>query len=205
MEEKNLNGVLLTDLYNYDLNEAYEFVKKNTDYLKEIKKTEVKQIEFSYYKDIVILMNNGELFINNKLEDNNIKRIFFQDGTKMYTISNRNVIKQIISKTMLGIYMNNSDYEYKKILIDWCSMAALTFEGTVRCITPPLNVGIDSNRFINVDDLVKTINSRTNDTEFVVKQNGKLYSLFILDQCNNQTDTFKEIIESDDIIIHPDI
>lgn len=54
-EKVEMFGVDVVKLYNYDLNKAYDIVKQNTDYLKDISKEEVKEIKFSYFKDIIIL------------------------------------------------------------------------------------------------------------------------------------------------------
>ena len=49
-----------------DIQEEYEVIEKYTDYLKDISKDEVKDIKVSCYNEIVILLNDGTLFVNGK-------------------------------------------------------------------------------------------------------------------------------------------
>ena len=73
-DEIKLFAIDIVELYDYDLNRAYKFIVDNTDYLNYISIKEVKEIKFSYYKDIIILLKNGKLFLNGEQKLYNIRK-----------------------------------------------------------------------------------------------------------------------------------
>ena len=58
-EKIKLFNVDINTVYGLNLEDAYEFVNNNTDYLKDISIDEVKEIKFSSYKDIIILLKRS--------------------------------------------------------------------------------------------------------------------------------------------------
>lgn len=171
----------LCDLYDYDINQSYELISKNTKYLENIAKNEIKDIMYSYDKKVLILLKNGTLFINGIVEKNNISNLWFSDATNIYGISSDNEIIPVIGiEQRISKYINNNNYKYKKVVYTVLAIAALTFEGTVRVITPCICVGILTERFSNVDDIsIMTNINDPSDEDIVVKQNGKYWALFV--------------------------
>ena len=57
-------GMKNNEVYSLSLEEAYDLVKTNTNYLDNTPIEEVKEIKFSFYNDIFILLKNGILRVN---------------------------------------------------------------------------------------------------------------------------------------------
>ena len=66
LEEDKLYGEPKWLLYDYDVDKSYKFISKNTGYLDNITRDEIKDIAYSYYNEIIILLKDGTLFINGK-------------------------------------------------------------------------------------------------------------------------------------------
>ena len=177
LEEDKLYGEPKWLLYDYDVDKSYKFISKNTGYLDNITRDEIKDIAYSYYNEIIILLKDGTLFINGDKKRTNISRIWFQDAIMIYGITFDNEIVLLTKyETTLSKYINNDNYKYKKIVTSTLSLAALTNDGNVRTITPPLNQGVLIDRFINVDDIEVIVNEDNElDEVIIVKQKDKYW------------------------------
>ena len=183
LEEDKLYGEPKWLLYDYDVDKSYKFISKNTGYLDNITRDEIKDIAYSYYNEIIILLKDGTLFINGDKKRTNISRIWFQDAIMIYGITFDNEIVLLTKyETTLSKYINNDNYKYKKIVTSTLSLAALTNDGNVRTITPPLNQGVLIDRFINVDDIEVIVNEDNElDEVIIVKQKDKYWPLLVED------------------------
>ncbi len=184
LEEDKLYGEPKWLLYDYDVDKSYKFISKNTGYLDNITRDEIKDIAYSYYNEIIILLKDGTLFINGDKKRTNISRIWFQDAIMIYGITFDNEIVLLTKyETTLSKYINNDNYKYKKIVTSTLSLAALTNDGNVRTITPPLNQGVLIDRFINVDDIEVIVNEDNElDEVIIVKQKDKYWPLLVEDK-----------------------
>ena len=86
-----------------DIQEEYEVIEKYTDYLKDISKDEVKDIKVSCYNEIVILLNDGTLFVNGKKKLDNIDMLHYINSHTICSISKDNIITAITKKGVSGI------------------------------------------------------------------------------------------------------
>ena len=116
-EEIKLFGENIERVYDYDLNTAYEFINKHTSYLKNIPIEKVKDIKFSCYKDIIILLTNGTLISNGEEIFNDIKTLGLSEGMYVFSISNDNIINSLTGNWKTTKLLNNNNYKYKKIVI----------------------------------------------------------------------------------------
>lgn len=169
-----LFGVDIVNLYNYDLDESYNFVKDNTDYLKYISIEEVKDINFSFYKDIIILMCDGTVTLNGKKTLNNIKTLAFMSGLSIFAISNDRVITCLTGNDELYSYINNDNYKYKKILVTPLVILGLTYDKDVRLYGTLCDKVVDYKLYFNVDDIGYV---EENDDIVIIKE-CKVFSLF---------------------------
>lgn len=173
-ERIELFGVDITSIYDYELADAYEFINKNTDYLKNVSVDELKEVTFSCYKDIVILLKNGKLLINGEGKLNNIKTLGFSGGMHVFSFSNNNVITCLIGNYENTEFINNNDYEYKKIIINRNGITALTYENNIRYFGMLIDNIIDYTKFYDVED----IGYIEGDDDIVVIKKDKIISLF---------------------------
>lgn len=177
-EKIELFGIDIVKLYDCNLDKSYNLVSNNTDYLNNISKDEVKEIRFSYYKDIIILLKDGEVIINGVKEVSNIVKLFFLNATDIFAISKDKMIIPLITQNALSTFINNNNYKYKKIITNTLSIVVLTYDNDIRAITPCLNVGIDYTRYNNVDD----IGYAPEDDEFVIFKENKIKPLFLFSE-----------------------
>ncbi len=175
LDSIQLYGVDITRLYNYDLEKAYTFVKENTDYLYNIYIDKVKNILFSVYKDIIILLNDGSLLLNGKKKLDNIKKIIFLSGLSIFAISNDNVIKCVTGNWESTKFLNANDYKYKKILYTPLVIVALNYDNDIRLYGTITDQAIDSKRLVSVDD----IGYVEDNNDIVIIKENKVYSLFL--------------------------
>lgn len=174
LADRKLFGVDIVRLYDYDVLKAYDFVKKNTNYLNNILLEDVKDIKFSAVSDIIILLNNGEVILNGNSKVSNINLLIFMSGVSIFGISNDNQIIPIVGSNYSYSFINNNNYKYKKIFITPLVIVALTLENDVRLYGTVCDGAIDYNRLIGVDDVGYV---EKND-DIVVIKDGKAYSLF---------------------------
>lgn len=195
-EEIKLFGENIERVYDYDLNTAYEFINKNTSYLKNIPIEKVKDIKFSCYKDIVILLTNGTLISNGEEIFNDIKTLGLSEGMYVFSISNDNIINSLTGNWKTTKLLNNNNYKYKKIVITKLGMAALTYENTVKFFGLVVDGLIDYENFCDVED----IGYVSNDDDIVVIKNGNVISLFNNDDYKKE-DVLLEGSNEDFIIV----
>ncbi len=175
-------GIEIVKLYNYDVNKAYDFVKRNTDYLDNISIDEVKEIMFSCNKDIIILLKNGILLVNEEEQFRNIKTLGFISGLSIFAISNDNAITCITRKCLETEFINNNNYSYKKIIITPLVIVALTYEKEVKLFGTLVDEVVDYNKYIDVED-IGYVEEYDN---IVVIKNGKVYSLLANHDYSNE-------------------
>ena len=172
--EVKLFGVDIVDLYYYNLDKAYNFVKDNTDYLVDISTDEVKDINFSATKDIIVLLRDGTVIINGKKNLNNIKTLAFMSGLSIFAISNDHVITCLTGEDGLNNFINNDNYKYKKIMVTPLVIVALTHERDIRLFGTLCDRAVDYQLYFNVDDIGYV---EEND-DIVIIKDGKVFSLF---------------------------
>ena len=63
MEDTDFFGVDIVDAYDLKTEELYKIIKENTKYLDKIKKEDIKDIKVTYYKEIVVLLKDGTVFL----------------------------------------------------------------------------------------------------------------------------------------------
>ena len=161
-----------------DIKEKYEVISKYTDYLKGISQDEVKDIAASCYGEIVILLNDGTLFVNDEKKLNNINMIQYINSHTIIAISNDNVVTCLTKKGVSGFnFLNNNNYKYKKIITTEFGVAALTHEGVVVYFGDVVSSVIDHSRFAEVDDI-----EYGNNGDIAIIKGGKKYSLFHSDE-----------------------
>ena len=172
--EVKLFGVDIVKLYNYNLDKAYNFVKDNTDYLIDVPIEEVKNINFSAYKDIIILLRDGTVILNGNKCLTNIKTLAFISGLSIFAISNDHVITSLTGEDGLYNFINNDNYKYRKIIVTPLVIVALTHEKDIRLFGTLCDRVMDYQLYFNVDDIGYV---EEND-DIVIIKDGKVFSLF---------------------------
>ena len=172
--EVKLFGVDIVKLYNYNLDKAYNFVKDNTDYLIDVPIEEVKNINFSAYKDIIILLRDGTVILNGNKCLTNIKTLAFISGLSIFAISNDHVITSLTGEDGLYNFINNDNYKYRKIIVTPLVIVALTHEKDIRLFGTLCDCVVDYQLYFNVDDIGYV---EEND-DIVIIKDGKVFSLF---------------------------
>lgn len=172
--EVKLFGVDIVKLYNYNLDKAYNFVKDNTDYLIDVPIEEVKDINFSAYKDIIILLRDGTVILNGNKCLTNIKTLAFISGLSIFAISNDHVITSLTGEDGLYNFINNDNYKYRKIIVTPLVIVALTHEKDIRLFGTLCDRVVDYQLYFNVDDIGYV---EEND-DIVIIKDGKVFSLF---------------------------
>lgn len=170
-----LFGIDIVEVYDYSLDKAYNLIKDNTDYLDNISINEVKEIKFSSYKDIIILLRNGILLVNGKVKLENIKTIWSLSGVSIFAFSYDNIITCLVGESEVTKFINNNNYKYKKIIITTLTMVALTYEKDIKVFKTLVDDVIDYNRYFDIDD----IGYVEENEDIVVIKNDKVYSLFV--------------------------
>lgn len=164
-------------IYSIDGIKRIFYIKKYTNGLNNINLKYVKQIETDYYNKVFVLLNNGNLYRDGDLIDNNICKIYMLDGMHLYKITEDNKIKPIYEDDIMDNidkYLNNEDYKYKKIISDSLYLVALTEEGTIKSIVlSGIPIGIIPENFVGVDDIfIKE------DKPYIIKQ-GKEIPVYV--------------------------
>ena len=197
LDSIQLYGVDITRLYNYDLEKAYNFVKDNTNYLDDLSLDKVKNISFSVYKDIIVLLEDGSLLFNGKKKLDNIKEVVFLSGLSIFAISHDKTIKCLTGDWDSVRFLNANDYKYKKILYSPLLIVAMTYDNNIKLYGTITDLAVDFERLTCVDDIgyVKENN------DIVVLKKNKIYSLFVE---NEYSDKIPDVVFSgkiDDIFI----
>ena len=103
-EKIELFGLDIVKAYELSLDEADTFIKSNTNYLNNIDLNSIKDIKFSCFKDIYVLLKDGNLYIDGEYVFNNIKSLGLWYGVNIFAITNENII--------ISISGNDSDTEF---------------------------------------------------------------------------------------------
>ncbi len=177
-----LFGVDISKLYNYDLTKAYEFVNDHTDYLRKYPLNSVKEIVFSVFRDIIILLQDGVVLFNGNRMIDNVKMLVFMSGVSIFAISNNNVITSITGGYASINFINNNNYEYKKIIVTPLLLIGLTYDGVVKIFGTLTDEPIDYNRLVGIDD----IGYVDEDDDLVVIKEDKVYSLLLQHDYSNE-------------------
>lgn len=172
-EVNELFGVPIEALFDYNLKQAYDFVKENADYLDDILINDVRDIQFSLYGNVIILLSNGDVILDGNNVLSNVKLLSFRNGYVILAISNDRIIRCLTSNIAHALFMNNYDSTYKKILVTPLVMVALTNDGDIKFYGDILDTTIDYHRFMNVEDIGYV--EKNND--IVVIKDGLPYSL----------------------------
>ena len=193
-----LFGINIDELYLPELEFAYELVSYNTDYLKNIPIEDVKDIQFSSHKDIIILLKSGVLLFNGEKQSQNIKALAFVDTLEIFSISNDKVVTCLTGKNdYKKSYINDNNYQYKKIIQDSVGIYLLTYENTVKFFGTFIKNVINYSNFYDVDD----IGFVKENYDIVVIKNGKVYSLFMEHDYSNEAPEVMVEGEFDEIVI----
>lgn len=181
-DEIKLFGIDIVELYDYDLNKVYEFIVNNTGYLNDISIEEVKEIQFSCYKDIIILLKTGDLLFNGEQKLNNIRTLGFMSGISIFAFTNDNIIIPLTKNWETTKFMNNKNYKYKKIIITPLVIVALTYENDIRLFGTLVDEIVDYKKYFDVDDIGYV---EENDDIVVLKENC-WYSLLSENEYSNK-------------------
>ena len=73
MEDTNFYGVDIVVAYDLKIEELYKIISENTKYLDNIKKEKIKDIKVTYYKEIVVLLKDGKVYLDGIEQYQNIK------------------------------------------------------------------------------------------------------------------------------------
>lgn len=196
-ESIKLFGIDIVKLYDYDVEKSYNLIKQNTDYLRNIPFEKVKEIRYSYDKDIIILLKNGIVLLNGKQILENVKTLAFVNALSIFAITRDKSVIPILLNNPVEEFMNNGNCKYKKIIITPLLLIALTYDGDVRirgCLT---EIIIDYTKYFDVDDIGYV---EEND-EIVVIKNDKVYSLFSGIDYSNEVPEVMVEGELNDIVI----
>ena len=196
MEDTDFFGVDIVDAYDLKSEELYKIIKENTKYLDKIKKEDIKDIKVTYYKEIVVLLKDGTVYLDGIEQYSNIKEIIFMSGVNIFGISNENQIVSITGSDNNTRFMSNNNYKYKKIFRNPLVIAALNHEKEVKIYGCMLDFAINYKNFYDVDDIAyiededdvvvlkkdKIIsllhNTEYYDVELVLEGKGKDYQIF---------------------------
>lgn len=155
-----------------------DYIKNNTNGLKNIEEKNVKQIETDFYNNVFVLTIDGKLYKNGDFIDKKIKEIHMFDGLHLYKVTNDNKIRPIDDNSIwdnIDTYLNNNDCSYKKILFSTMNIVALTNNGKIKeihqypaCIIPENYFDVEDIKIEEVDEL---------DVPFIYKK-GKFIKLY---------------------------
>lgn len=160
-----------------DEKERIDYIQNNTNALNYINLAEVKQIETDYYNKVYVLLNNGNIYIDNTYFVSDISSIYCVSGLNIYLITNDNrilPIKDVVYWDNLDFYLNNNYEKYKKILTHELFLTALTGEKKVIAVTKLIEHGTIPENFFDVDDILSI------DEEPYIIKNNKTIPLYAM-------------------------
>ncbi len=170
-------------LYGYNVKQSYDYLKDNTNYVDNINEDDIKEVCYSFNKDVFILLFDGTLYKNdNKILDN-INTLGFSCGVFVYAFSNDREIMYLLNNDETTMFINNNNCKYKKIIIDHLKIVGLTNDNTIRFIGTLIDEVIDYERFYNVDDIGYVEDS------IVIMKDNRVLGLF-----NNSEYEFDDVI-----------
>ena len=117
---------------------------------------EIIDYRIDFEDNIYILFDNGVLYKNDELYDVDIKNLFSLDIYRIYEITKENRINPIDEGYCYDIdyYLNNNNGSYKKIIVDYLYLIALTEEGRIIAVsTNPVGLGVVPENFVDVEDI----------------------------------------------------
>lgn len=129
--------------------------KKNLDYNSNDFE-EIISYRIDFEDNIYILFDNGVLYKNDELYDVGISNLFSLDIYRIYEITKENRINPINEDYCYDIdyYLNNNNCSYKKIIVDYLYLIALTKAGRIIAVsTTPVGLGIVPENFVNAEDV----------------------------------------------------
>lgn len=173
MEDTNFYGIDIVDAYDLKIEELYKIINENTKYLYNIKKEDIKNIKVTYYKEIIVLLKNGQVYLDGEELYNNIKEIIFMSGVNIFGISNYNQILSITGSDNNTRFMTNNNYKYKKIIYTPLVIVGLTYENEVKMYGCMLDFAINYKNFFEVDDIAYI----EDEDDVVVLKDNKIISL----------------------------
>lgn len=163
---------------NLDLQEQYDLVTKYSDYLKDIDFSQIKDMKVSCYDEFICLLVDGTLFVNGVKQHDNINMIHYIDNHSIIAIGNNNTITCVTKKNISGAeFLNNNNYEYKKIITNEFGIAALTYDGVVIYFGDLYSCVIDYSLYVDVDDIEDAGNG-----DITIIKNNKKHLLFHSDE-----------------------
>ena len=169
MLENKLFNKDICELYDMDVNDSYELVCNNTNQLVNISIDDVLDIKFSVNKDIIILLNDGNVIVNGEERYSNIKFLAFLSGLVIFAISNDNEIICIVGSDSNTRFMCNNNYKYKKIIITPLVIVALNNDREIKVFGTLVDCAIDYKNYFDVDDIFCT-----QEEVIVVKRDRKI-------------------------------
>ena len=173
MEDTNFFGVDIVEAYDLKIEELYKIISENTKYLDNIKKEKIKDIKVTYYKEIVVLLKDGKVYLDGIEQYQNIKELVFMSGVNIFGITNENQIIAITGSDNNTRFMSSNKYKYKKIFINPLVIVALNHEREVKIFGCMLDFAINYKNFFDVDDIAYI----EDEDDVVVLKNNKIISL----------------------------
>lgn len=160
---ESINNEILTEKEQY-----INYIKNNTNWLDNINIEDIKKVKQNeFYNTYIILLENGELYIEGICTDKNIKDIYLLGNGNMYKIKYSNEIypvKEFKNWDELDRYLYNDGQAYKKIIFNDNFIAGLTEKGKVIAIEFYDIFGVNLDYLVNVEDIL-------------TKDDGKLYGI----------------------------
>lgn len=196
-EVNELFGVPIETLYDYNLKQSYDFVKEHTNYLTDISINDVRDIQFSLYGNVIILLSNGDVLLDGKKVLSNIKLLSFRNGYVILAISNDRIIHCLTCNNDGINFIKNNENKYKKILVTPLSLVALTCENDIRFYGDLLDIVIDHRRFVSIED----IGYVEENNDIVVIKDGLPYSLLYEHDYSGEVPEVMVEGELDDVVI----
>jgi hypothetical protein len=134
----------------------------------------IKQIERDRDSNIYFLSKAGRLYLNDKFLFDNVKYLFAVDSYNIYAVTKDKIIRNVSNQfSRMGKYINNDDYNYKKIITNDMGIFALSFDGSMRCVLAFNGDGIDVESLYDIDDIYQVNNSlylrKNGSTNILVK------------------------------------
>ena len=155
-----------------DVNDSYELVSNNTNYLNNISIDNVLDIKFSFNQDVITLLNDGNIIVNGEIRYSNIKSLAFMSGLVIFAISNDNEIICIVGSDSNTRFMCNNNYKYKKIIITPLVIVALNNDREIKVFGTLVDCAIDYKNYFDVDDIFCT------QEEVIVVKGDRKINLF---------------------------
>lgn len=187
MEYNKIFGIEIYKFCELDLGKAYDLVKVNTNYLDDISKDTVKEIKGSDSGNIYVLLKNGKLFKDGDIINTNVKTMGFSFNSEIYSISNDKKITHLTGNDQRTRFIDNSNCEYRKIIVDVLAIIGLTNEGIIRVYGTLVCDIVDYEMLIGNEDLGYNVDKE----DYVVKKQGRILSLFRNVDYTDSKDTIK--------------